>query len=737
MAEMPSSEAGMSVERAKGLENLATLAHERGDIARALQYRRQALQLKRDGLGTSSLTYARSLCNLAVLELEMEQGDTAEMRLREAIRIYEAVHGPDHPALLHPLDGLAGALVDRRDLKNAEQIYERMARILRGVEPGHERDRSRLLKRLARLYQETLDADRAESQFREALSIWERSAAGLDLEYVDCLACFGIFLLKQSRLAEAESVFRKVRSLLEDDPTFGYQFLFMSLIGLVLAVHPRDRLEALAFLDEAIHAEDRLIERDFTDPEEQTRTERQERSDLTLGLYAYMALREFRDDPSVARRLVELIYRRANLSEEMLLRQRGLAFGEMASVAGEKLRALDDLRSSIAQRAAEGPRSRWVEEAHESPRLTEMRERERALRAELLTIIPTQEVVRQVLAFGLEDVGQVLPAGAALLEIARVRALSPSEASALFEGQRLSGANAIYLGALIEPQSLSSPLVLNLGEAAEIDRHVSTFLGHVSTHPRNRPAGSEGTASQSAAALWRTLVAPFMDRLAACNHLFVVPDGELWRLPWGVLSAEDGTFLTDRFEISYLASARDLPRCQAQPVQLTAPPVVIADPDFNLAEPDQGPCGQGGWPRSDDDPSDEDRHLVPAKTASTAAELAFGMGNVELAGLPGSRAEGTRVAALLGVEPWLDDIAVKARVKALHSPYILHVATHGLFLADAMEWEQLQNTRKFGGRVINMNDMMAQSEQLSILQCRRRRVADIAHDVTERLAGFL
>ena len=87
MPDAPASEASMSVERAKGLENLATFAHERGDIARALDDRRQALQLKRDSLGASSLTYARSLCNLAVLETDMHEEDAAERRFREAIRI--------------------------------------------------------------------------------------------------------------------------------------------------------------------------------------------------------------------------------------------------------------------------------------------------------------------------------------------------------------------------------------------------------------------------------------------------------------------------------------------------------------------------------------------------------------------------------------------------------------------------------------------------------------------------
>jgi CHAT domain-containing protein len=51
--------------------------------------------------------------------------------------------------------------------------------------------------------------------------------------------------------------------------------------------------------------------------------------------------------------------------------------------------------------------------------------------------------------------------------------------------------------------------------------------------------------------------------------------------------------------------------------------------------------------------------------------------------LPGTRAEGERVASRLGVSPWLDATALEGRLKtACRSPRILHLATHGFFLPD-------------------------------------------------------
>jgi CHAT domain-containing protein len=50
--------------------------------------------------------------------------------------------------------------------------------------------------------------------------------------------------------------------------------------------------------------------------------------------------------------------------------------------------------------------------------------------------------------------------------------------------------------------------------------------------------------------------------------------------------------------------------------------------------------------------------------------------------LPGTRAEGEQIAALLQVEPWLEAHVLEARLKEVRSPRLLHLATHGFFLKD-------------------------------------------------------
>src|SRR5262249_9205980 len=63
--------------------------------------------------------------------------------------------------------------------------------------------------------------------------------------------------------------------------------------------------------------------------------------------------------------------------------------------------------------------------------------------------------------------------------------------------------------------------------------------------------------------------------------------------------------------------------------------------------------------------------------------------------LPGTRVEGERIARLLGVQPWLDRAALEAELKKQHSPRILHLATHGFFLAD-QERDRNREARDLG-----------------------------------------
>lgn len=199
--------------------------------------------------------------------------------------------------------------------------------------------------------------------------------------------------------------------------------------------------------------------------------------------------------------------------------------------------------------------------------------------------------------------------------------------------------------------------------------------------------------------------------LGGRKRLLLAPDGDLTRLPFEVLPAGDGRRLIDDYQISYLSAGQDVLRFGAPSPGQPADPLVVADPDFDLAGETDGdrqqpgrasrvatspPSRAGFWSRwlgrrgaASPPPSAGQGSKRPPQPADAAAGAPSGRRSRELdrnsfhfPRLPGTRREGERIAQMLGVRPWLEGAALEANLKARRSPRVLHLATHGFFLED-------------------------------------------------------
>jgi CHAT domain-containing protein len=179
----------------------------------------------------------------------------------------------------------------------------------------------------------------------------------------------------------------------------------------------------------------------------------------------------------------------------------------------------------------------------------------------------------------------------------------------------------------------------------------------------NRDVPDEELASLSGKQLREAIFDPLLPHLQACHQLFLAPDGNLSRLPFEALPAEDGTRLIDHFRISYVSVGRDLLRFTAASNRQAQAPVVMADPDFDLTAPMIKSFAE-----------------VPDPDGRRSADLA--KYSLAFRRLPGTRQEGELIAQALGVQGMFDGQAVVGSLKALRSPRILHLATHGFFLPD-------------------------------------------------------
>jgi hypothetical protein len=213
--------------------------------------------------------------------------------------------------------------------------------------------------------------------------------------------------------------------------------------------------------------------------------------------------------------------------------------------------------------------------------------------------------------------------------------------------------------------------LIDLGEAEPIDRMIADFRTAITCTTEDEAGRDLGALPGKAEvipdihvglALRAAVFDPLIAGLAQSARLLLSPDGDLTRLPFGVLPWPAGKRLVDSYEIGYVAAGRDVLRFAIRSSAPQAEPVILADPDFDLLS------------------STPVSRTSEIKTGRQSRDL--DLRHSRFVRLPGTRVEGERVAELLGVRPWLADEALEGRLKACRSPWIVHLATHGFFLGD-------------------------------------------------------
>jgi CHAT domain-containing protein len=340
---------------------------------------------------------------------------------------------------------------------------------------------------------------------------------------------------------------------------------------------------------------------------------------------------------------------------------------------------LQDIQRSQALLARSGPQRPLFEQLSvvtaqlASTTLTQQQQKELLERKEWLE----QELYRQLPKIQPRlveprQVAALLPAGGVLVEFQRYRS---------FDNNTAQYGPPRYLALLLLPDGTIR--AIPLGEAAPIDAAVAAAVA-ASAVREGQPE-----APKKLAAVSQLVLAPLQRELAGVRELFVSPDGQLNRLPFAALPVAgpkeggiidgpitaDGQILGAAVALRLLTTGRDLLRLQ-QPAKAGAAPVLIANPDFNAAS--RSATGGAG---------------ASAAASSTAAGPAVLRGGQQrsagLRGLTawqalgGTEQEARQLAPLLGGGAVISGPAATAAVVlAQRAPRILHIATHGFFLAD-------------------------------------------------------
>ncbi len=166
-------------------------------------------------------------------------------------------------------------------------------------------------------------------------------------------------------------------------------------------------------------------------------------------------------------------------------------------------------------------------------------------------------------------------------------------------------------------------------------------------------------------------MAPVRPLLGEATHLLLSPDGQLNLVPFAALVDEQNHYLVETYTLTHLTTGRDLLRLQTV-APSRQPPVVLANPNYDTADPSGAPSITAS-PRPQDNPPG--RRV--ADRSGDIAELRFGP-------LPGTAREVQAIAPLLPDTAIIltEAAATENALKQVQAPSILHIATHGFFLDD-------------------------------------------------------
>jgi CHAT domain-containing protein/Tfp pilus assembly protein PilF len=681
---------------AKSLFNLANIQSDKGDYAKAEPLYRRALEIRERALGPDHISLASYLNNLGLHYSETGDYAKAQPLLRRGLEILERTLGPDNIGLGNTLNNLAGLYNRMGDVIEAERLYTRALAIReKALGPEHP-DVAQSLNNLANLYVAS-DYNKAESLYQRALEIRER-ARGPDHPSV-AQALFNLANLYDTAGDFAKSEPRYLRSLAILEKALGAEHPFVTypLNGLaVLNTARGDFAKAepqyqrvLTIRERALGPDHPLVAESLAGlaalyalqgnldqaVKTQLRTNAITEHNIALNLVtgserqklAYLASLSENTD-----RTLSLYIRNAPQNSEArdmaitsILQRKGRVQDAMAdSLAALRRRfsaedrrlfdRLSETTSQLARLVLNGPEGvSLVEHQNRIKTLADQREK---LEAEISLRSAGFYERSEPVTLGV--VQTAIPDNAALIEVAVYHPfdLRASISKALDEAR--------YVACVVSRQG--GVRCRELGEAKLIDEAI-TDLRRALRDPKR------GDVQQLARAVDAKVMQPLRALAGNVTHLLMSPDGALNLIPFEALVDEHGKYLIERYSFSYLTSGRDLLRLQVARASKSAP-LVMADPLFGEPETAQDAMAAAPGVNS---------VLLGRKRPSvtTGGDLS----SVYFATLRGTAQEAHTIKSLFPEASVLEGKqATESALKRVDAPRLLHIATHGFFLQDAV-----------------------------------------------------
>jgi CHAT domain-containing protein len=566
-----------------------------------------------------------------------------------ALEIREKVLGPQHPDVATSLNYLAHLYYAQGDYGRAAPLFQRALAIReKALGPEHP-DVAQSLNSLAVLYGDQGDFGRAAPLLQRALAIYEKELGPEHPDVAQSLNNLAVLYQDQGDYGRAAPLYQRALAIYEKALGPWHPNVATLLNNLAALYEAKeDFVRAVQFQMRGNDVEEYNLALILSTGSEQQKQ-----------LFLNTLSDEAQATVSLHVRSAPTNVQAAQLALTTILRRKGRVLDAMTDqLAALRRRAtpedqklldrLADVQSHLATLQISGGGKFTLE----------------ARRAEIARLETEQERLEDAISRSsaefraagqpvtLDAVHQALPADAALVELFIYK---PFNAKAKSPAERYGTLRYV---AYLLLRTDDAPQFVELGEAATIEAEVERLRAALKDPKR-------ADVQTIARVVDERVMRPVRKLLGATRQIFLSPDGALNLIPFATLVDENGKYLVENYSLTYLTSGRDLLRLAVQGESRSVPSV-LADPLYDMTGPRSAnrQATQRATP-NDGNPQSMDftlRNYRPLPgTAEEAAALAKVMPNAQVL-TQGKATEGA--------------------LKQVRSPCVLHIATHGFFLAD-------------------------------------------------------
>jgi CHAT domain-containing protein len=197
----------------KVIANLALLYHTTGRYIKSEELNKLAIAMRKTQSGESSVAYAASINNMGVLYKDMGKYTEAESYLNQAIKLNSANPGKQSAAYAITLNNQAMLFEEMGRFSQADKLLSEAIIIAAEVMTEKSTNYQRLLINQALLYQGMGDYNKADAIYSKAISIKEKRLGTSHPDYAHLLNLQAELYMLMKKTTEVESLLKKSASI--------------------------------------------------------------------------------------------------------------------------------------------------------------------------------------------------------------------------------------------------------------------------------------------------------------------------------------------------------------------------------------------------------------------------------------------------------------------------------------------------------------------------------------------